>query len=99
VDRRLAAAARMGFRRAVVPAGSFAVGATLPAPDLAIIEVPDVVTALTAVLPGRRISGVPSPGIRRVSGSSYDSLSGDGAARNRLHPTAQPKEADASSAR
>jgi DNA repair protein RadA/Sms len=99
VDRRLAAAARMGFRRALVPAGSFAVGAKLPDPDLAVIEVPDVVTALTAVLPGRRISGVPSPGIRRVSRSSYDSTAGPGVGRNRLHPTAQPKEADASSAR
>jgi DNA repair protein RadA/Sms len=99
VERRLAAAARMGFRRAVVPAGSFAVGATLPDPDLAVIEVPDVVTALTAVLPGRRITGVPSPGIRRVPGPSYDSTRLRASSGNRMHATAQAKEADASSPR
>ncbi|HSP37247.1 MAG TPA: magnesium chelatase domain-containing protein, partial [Frankiaceae bacterium] len=101
IERRLAAAARMGFRRAVVPAGSFAIGATLPDPDLAVIEVPDVVTALTTVLPGRRISGVPTPGIRHVSGSSSGSRVGSTTSRpqsrNRLLSTAEAKEADASS--
>jgi DNA repair protein RadA/Sms len=99
VERRLAAAARMGFRRAVVPAGSFPVGATLPDPDLAVIEVPDVITALTAVLPGRPISGVPTPGIRRASANSLGSATKRPQSRNRLLSTAQAKEADASSAR
>jgi DNA repair protein RadA/Sms len=98
VERRLSAAARMGFRRAVVPAGTFPVGTTLPDPDLAVIEVPDVATAISVVLSGQRISGVPTPGIRRVSASTPAQASKRREARNRLHSTAPPKEADASSA-
>jgi DNA repair protein RadA/Sms len=99
VERRLAAAARMGFRRAVVPAGSFPVGATLPDPGLSVLEVPDVATAMTAVLDGRGISGVPTPGIRRISGLASARVSKRRESRNRINETAPPKEADATSIR
>jgi DNA repair protein RadA/Sms len=99
VERRLAAAARMGFRRAVVPAGTFAVGATLPDPDLAVIEVPDLATAMTVVLSGRPISGVPTPGIRRVSAATTPRTFRPRESRNRLLSTAPPKEADATNVR
>jgi hypothetical protein len=99
VERRLAAAARMGFRRAIVPAGSFPVGAQLPDPDLAVVEVPDVATALTVALPARGIAAVPGPGIRRMSDVSARSSTKRRPLPNRLHSTAPPEEADASSAR
>jgi DNA repair protein RadA/Sms len=95
VERRLAAAARMGFRRAVVPAGTFDAGARLSDPGLSVLEVPDLATAVTAVLPdGRRLRGLPTPGIRRVSAERPERRS----SANRLSSTAPPKEADASSA-
>jgi DNA repair protein RadA/Sms len=99
VERRLAAAARMGFRRAVVPAGTFPIGTTLADPSLAVLEVPDVVTAVGLVLTRGRISGVPTPGIRRVSATASVRPTKLRESRNRLHSTAPPKEADASSAR
>jgi DNA repair protein RadA/Sms len=100
VERRLAAAARMGFRRAVVPAGTFGVGAVLPDPDLSVIEVPDVATALAVVLTRRPVNGVPSPGIRRITDAASSSgATRKPAVRNRLLSTAPPKEADASTSR
>jgi predicted ATP-dependent serine protease len=99
VERRLAAAARMGFRRAVVPAGTFGVGAVLPDPDLSVIEVPDVATALAVVLSGRAVNAVPSPGIRRIADASSSTSTRRRGTTNRLLSTAPPKEADASTSR
>ena len=89
----------MGFRRAVVPAGTFEIGTTLSDPDLAVLEVPDVLTAVGVVLTRGRISGVPTPGIRRISATRSARPTSMRESRNRLHSTAQAKEADASSAR
>jgi DNA repair protein RadA/Sms len=105
VERRLLAAARMGFRRAVVPAGTFPDGAALPDPGISVLEVPDVATAVMAVLGSSRpLRGVPTPGIRRVApfmgekpGERRTSPN-RGVTPNRLISTAPPKEADASSA-
>lgn len=55
ISRRLAEAARLGFRRAVVPLGSLAEGE--PPTNITVIEVPDVHTALEICRDRLHVSG------------------------------------------